>query len=378
MAHLARDELFYIFLYKIYNISMKKIIYLLLFLITITLFSCSSNKLPLPEIEEGIRGDLKIDKNINEDTIDNYLNRDDSVYRDMRMLVDEADYENIGGSSFLTGFVKGFEVVPYPYICNVEDLPSEVGTTYSGNTLFSLENGEYKENYKESLDIIESLFPRDKYIFLMCGGGGYAGKMKDLLVSLDYDEDKIYNVGGYWYYNGKNNVEVEYEKNNETYYNFALVNYHYIDFSTLTCLDCKKEKVDVEKEIDNSNFIKINGINELQELENNHSTFPLFVYLSGCSSCAEFFPVIEEFVKENDIDCYALDLHSIWGLKSSVTDRIDRAPSLFIYEDGKVIGYLNPQSDEDYNYYKSVDNLNNWISKRIDIESLKCKECVVE
>ena len=64
----------------------------------------------------------------------------------------------------------------------------------------------------------------------MCGGGGYAGMTKNLLVSLGWDENKIYNVGGYWYYNGKNNVEV---KNNDKY-DFYKVTYHDIDFKNLT------------------------------------------------------------------------------------------------------------------------------------------------
>ena len=45
----------------------------------------------------------------------------------------------------------------------------------------------------------------------MCGGGGYAGMTKAMLVSLGWNGDKIYNTGGYWYYNGKNNVEVKRE-----------------------------------------------------------------------------------------------------------------------------------------------------------------------
>ena len=42
--------------------------------------------LPKPEVTGGQRGQLGIDKNINEDTIDEYLGREDSVYRDVRML----------------------------------------------------------------------------------------------------------------------------------------------------------------------------------------------------------------------------------------------------------------------------------------------------
>lgn len=193
-----------------------------------------TSELPKPELSEGLRGTFGIDKNINETTIDNYLNRSDSVYRDMRMLKDPGNYEAIGGDSYLSGFIKGFEVVPYPYIVNVTGLPEEVGKTYEGKTLFTLKDGKYIANYNESLSILEYLFPKDKNIFLMCGAGGYAGNTKEMLVALGWDENKIYNIGGYWYYNGNNNVEVKRTTNNKTYYDFYKINYHNIDFTNLT------------------------------------------------------------------------------------------------------------------------------------------------
>ena len=196
-------------------------------------FTSNKNELPKPEVTSGLRGEFGIDKNINEKTIDDYLGRDDSVYRDMRMLKDPGDYEAIGGDSYLSGFVKGFEVVPYPYLVNVSGLPEEVGDTYTGKTLFTEKDGEYTANYKESMDILEYLFPKDKNIFLMCGGGGYAGMAKNLLVALGWDADKIYNVGGYWYYDGDNNVEVKNTKYGDTTYDFWKVPYHDIDFDSL-------------------------------------------------------------------------------------------------------------------------------------------------
>ena len=188
-----------------------------------------TSKLPVPEITSGLRGEFGIDKNINEETIDKYLGRSDSVYRDMRMLKDPGNYEAIGGDSYLSGFIKGFEVVPYPYLVNVTGLPSEVGDTYTGDTLFTFEDGVYRANYEESLEILEYLFPRDKYIFLICGGGGYAGMTKSLLVNLGWDSNKIYNIGGFWYYNGNNRVDVK----NGARYDFYKVLYHDIDFSEL-------------------------------------------------------------------------------------------------------------------------------------------------
>ena len=159
-------------------------IIILVVLISVLLFFINNkqNKLPKPEVTSGVRGEFGIDKNVNEETIDNYLGRSDSVYRDMRMLKDPGNYEAIGGDSYLSGFVKGFEVVPFPYVVNVSGLPDEVGKTYTGKTLFTEKNGNYTPNYEESMDVLEYLFPKDKNIFLMCGGGGYAGMMKNMLI----------------------------------------------------------------------------------------------------------------------------------------------------------------------------------------------------
>ena len=151
------------------------------------------------------------------------------------MLKDPGNYEAIGGDAYLSGFVDGFEVVPYPYIVNVEGLPDVVGDTYKGETLFTHEDDGYKANYKESMQILEALFPKDKVIFLMCGGGGYSGMMKNMLVALGWDANKIYDVGGYWYYEGGNDVKVKRMLDNGTVvYDFYKVPYHEIDFEELT------------------------------------------------------------------------------------------------------------------------------------------------
>ena len=206
------------------------------FLISILIFKNDNKLIPLPkpEITDGVRSTFGIDKNINEETIDKYLNRSDSVYRDMRMLEDPGNYEAIGGDSHLSGIIEGFEVIPYPYLTEVKGLPEEVGESYKGKTLFTEENGTYKANYKESLEFLEYYFPKDKYIFLICGGGGYAGMTKNLLVSLGWDENKIYNVGGYWYYNGNHNIKIKNNKNGQTTYDYWKVTYHDIDFKNLT------------------------------------------------------------------------------------------------------------------------------------------------
>ena len=135
---------------------MKKKLIIILTVFSSSLFLCGClngnqlETLPKPEITDGIRGEqFGIDKNINEETIDQYLNRSDSVYRDMRMLKDPGNYEAIGGDSYLSGFVDGFEAVPYPLLVNVTGLPEEVGSSYEGKTLYTItEDGRYIANYK--------------------------------------------------------------------------------------------------------------------------------------------------------------------------------------------------------------------------------------
>lgn len=207
-----------------------------------TLQLAADQALPAPQAAEGIRGELGIDANINEVNIDEYLGRADTVYRDVRMLEDPANWGALeDGDRYLSGYVRGFEVAPLPYLVGFTDeyiaqmAAQGVERLYTGPSLYTLEaDGSYTANYKESLEILEAIFPKDKKIFLMCGGGGYAGMTKDLLVALGWDADQIYNVGGYWYYDGANNVEVKTERDGKTVYDFAKVPYYDIDFDILT------------------------------------------------------------------------------------------------------------------------------------------------
>ena len=158
------------------------------------------------------------------------------------MLEDPANWGALeDGDRFLSGYVRGFEVIPLPFLVSFTDAYREqlagqgVTDLYAGDSLYTLDaDGSYVANFAESLDILEAIFPKDKKIFLMCGGGGYAGMTKDVLVALGWDADQIYNVGGYWYYDGTNNVEVKTERDGKTVYDFAKVPYYDIDFDILT------------------------------------------------------------------------------------------------------------------------------------------------
>lgn len=216
--------------------NMKKVI---IFLMVLCLSACSAvNVLPLPETDSNSM--FGVDKNINMDTIDNYLGRDDVEYIDVRMLFDPADFAAIGGEADLTRTIKGFSVVPYPFIATLSQLP--VSGAYSGPCLYALtwkEDGSIASatpNFIESNMVMNELFPKDKAIFLMCGGGGYSGLMKSLLIFLGWNENLLYNTGANWSYTGKNTLELTVypeDAGGDKIYATWRADYAYIDFTRL-------------------------------------------------------------------------------------------------------------------------------------------------
>ena len=224
---------------------MKKTVSLILaaLMCLLLLGACASNGTQLsalhtPSADEGSM--FSVDRNINMTTIDNYLGRDDVVYRDVRMLFDPADYAAIGGEADLTRTITGFKVVPFPYIATLQSLP--VANAYEGDRLFDVvwaEDGTVQSaepRFEESMMIVEELFPKDKAIFLMCGGGGYANMMKQLLLYLGWDESLLYNIGANWEYKGENSLELivypEKADGNNIYATWR-ADYAYLDFDRL-------------------------------------------------------------------------------------------------------------------------------------------------
>lgn len=233
---------------------MKKIVKIAaLAILVFGLSACSCKEVKVPSADAG-NFDMNnqtfgVDKNVNVGTIDKYLNLDNVVYRDMRLLVDSQGYDGLAPSSsgMLTATIEGFRVSSLPYIANlwegmlpppVLENPIEINYTPLFTVVWG-DNGEVisvSENYEESMQVLKEIFPHDKLIFLMCGGGGYAWMTKQILIKLGYDESKVYNIGGFWSYTGGHRVELEtyYDKEENglyenKFYSFYNANYMAID-----------------------------------------------------------------------------------------------------------------------------------------------------
>jgi hypothetical protein len=169
---------------------------------------CSTGLSPLPTLPASSPdpdGEFEIDRNINMDTIDQYLGRNDVAYRDVRMFIDSSE-------PLLEDVLEGFKLVPYPFLASLPNL--SFSGDYEGEKLVFLDlddKGTIRSSrfiYEEASLILEDLFPRDKAIFLTCGGGGYAWMTRALLIHLGWDASRIYNVGGMRAYRGSRVTEL--------------------------------------------------------------------------------------------------------------------------------------------------------------------------
>lgn len=194
---------------------------------------------PLPPAEPDAADQFGVDKNVNMATIDSYLDRPDVTYRDMRLIFDPARWEDLDEDPYASRVLPGFKLVPYPYLATMAPIP--VTEYYEGDALFTCEwsdEGELlgvKSNYKESMSILRELFPQDRALFLCCGGAGYASFTKKLLLFLGWDPEKVYNVGGMWYYEGDRAIDIiEYgaSPDNDVYATWR-ADYALIDFTLL-------------------------------------------------------------------------------------------------------------------------------------------------
>lgn len=161
---------------------MKKILSILI--IAFVIVGCSKdNKIPSKEFKED---NSALSSPINSTNLDEYMNRNDVQYIDLRssrMVLEE-------------GYVAGFSFLPF---YNVIASFSGEGTLYKmakvgENKAGSI--GGFVALYEESDDIIKSLFEEDKYIFLISQAGSESAYLINLLIQLGYDGNLLYNVGG--------------------------------------------------------------------------------------------------------------------------------------------------------------------------------------
>lgn len=126
---------------------------------------------------------------------------------------------------------------------------------------------------------------------------------------------------------------------------------------------CGNKKFYLDEEHYEKGIITSITRDELNKLEKDKKNFMVFVYLPGCTSCAEFRSVLEGYIEDNTLEFYTIAIND---LKDSVIlDHIEFAPSLVLYKEGKIVDALDAASDKDKAALTTEDGLVDWLDDYI-------------
>lgn len=129
----------------------------------------------------------------------------------------------------------------------------------------------------------------------------------------------------------------------------------------------KKDKFYLEDKYYNNGDLVELTIEELKNLEDNKESFVVYVHIPNM--CTMTFPcteIVKDFIKKYDITIYDFDFALV--NESSMKNKIKYSPTLVIYEEGKIKAYLDPNSDDDIEYYKSVKGIKKYLEKYINLK----------
>ena len=141
-----------------------------------------------------------------------------------------------------------------------------------------------------------------------------------------------------------------------------------IIFLLLIVVGCQSNELfylDNEYYLENS-FIEIES-SDLKKLEDDKKSFIVFLYQPMCVASYDFEEVLKEFVKTYEITFYKLAFSDINDTK--VNEYVKYYPSAVIYQNGKVIAYLDASSNNDLPFYESVGGFKKWVTTYIKLNN---------
>lgn len=117
---------------------------------------------------------------------------------------------------------------------------------------------------------------------------------------------------------------------------------------------------------------------DYEELIKNKESFGVFIYQPLCTTSYNFNKVVTKFTDMYEMNFYKISFANL--KETELKDKIKYYPSFAIFKDGELVDYLDANSKEDTNKYKSVDYFANWFSSyvKVTLKNTSVQENVVE
>ena len=128
---------------------------------------------------------------------------------------------------------------------------------------------------------------------------------------------------------------------------------------------CNKtiEKFSLDKKYYNTGeFIKVKS-DDLSELDNEN--YILYTYNNYCAFSIPCEDVFKEFMNKYKIDFLSISFDEFKN--TGFYKKIKYAPSIIIVKEGRIVTYLDPNSDDDFDKYQDATKLEEWIKEYVEL-----------
>ena len=111
---------------------------------------------------------------------------------------------------------------------------------------------------------------------------------------------------------------------------------------------------------DKSESIEID-YQKYNELIKKNESFALLIYQPLCITSYNFEKIVTSFTEQYKLTVYKIAFSEIKN--TNLNTKIKHYPSFGIFNKGKLISYLDSESDEDFKKYSNLEDFTRWVSK---------------
>lgn len=117
-----------------------------------------------------------------------------------------------------------------------------------------------------------------------------------------------------------------------------------------------------EKYYNQTDFIEV-STKDVNKLIENKTSFVIYVYNNFCNFKIPCESIFKEFIDTNQVGILKMKFEDFKN--TDLYKKVQLAPTVIIVKDGKIVDYLQSDSDEDTNRYQDIKSFEKWIKKYV-------------
>lgn len=143
----------------------------------------------------------------------------------------------------------------------------------------------------------------------------------------------------------------------------------FVSILLVTACNSKQEKFYLEDFLYQEGKIEEITSSELEKLIKEKKNFGLNIYQPMCNASYEFSEVLTTFAEDKQLTFYKIQYADIEN--THLEKVIKHYPSFVIYENGKIVDYLDAELDADIKKFKTYEGFDEWFTKYVKMKEIK-------